>query len=294
MNVTVERVTSVEEFLDRTGSFRNEYPVETNLIGAIATGVSNGMKVYQDCFWWILSKGNEVEGIAIRTPPYRLVVSPASQEAIQLLARSVSDNDREFWGVLGPEDTATEFVAKWCELNGRQRSEFPITMRETIYVLGEHTPLLEVKGSAYKATEKDIPLLIDWVLAFAKEAGVFQPNPPTEAEMLSRLESTAMMLWQVDGYPVAMAGHAAIVDGENIRTGRIGPVYTMPTERGHGYGAAVTSAIIEHLESLKCTSIMLYADNDYGKSNRVYQGLGFRPVGAIVERGAHPDLTESS
>jgi predicted GNAT family acetyltransferase len=31
--------------------------------------------------------------------------------------------------------------------------------------------------------------------------------------------------------------------------------------------------------------VMLYADSDYEKSNRVYQGLGFRAVGAIVELG---------
>ena len=46
------------------------------------------------------------------------------------------------------------------------------------------------------------------------------------------------LLWEVDGEPVAQAAARAVVAGMS----RIGPVYTPPEHRGHGYAAAVTAA----------------------------------------------------
>jgi len=266
--------------------------METNLIGAVATSVATGAKSYPECFWWIVLQGVEVIGLAMRTPPFRLVLSPMPEDAARQLAAVVAQSDPNFWGVNGPEDPASQFMETWCALTNRNKNDFPINMWETIYVLGDHTPLPAVAGSARKADEKDAQFLSEWVFDFANEIGVFQPEPPTETDILKRLEFTAMMIWQVDGRPVAMSGHSALVVDGDKRIGRIGPVYTEPKERGHGYGAAVTSAMIEHLESLGCTSIMLYADSDYEKSNRVYQGLGFRQVGVIVEIGEPPTTIE--
>lgn len=288
MDWLVERVASPEEFLRRTDSFRDAHPMATNIIGSVALSIADETRSYSEYFWWIVLEKNEVVGIAIRTAPHRLLVSPMPKYAARQLAKAVSDNDPDFWGVTGPEGVATELMESWCSYTGRESSDYPIGMRETTYVLGQHTPLADVVGAARKANEGDIALLLKWLPAFAEEVGMFRTGVPSEAELLARLRSTPFVLWEIDGRPVAMSGHAPVVVGPSGRIGRIGPVYTELGERGHGYGAAVTSSMIEHLRSINCSTVMLYADSDYEKSNRVYQGLGFRPVGAIVELGREP------
>jgi len=288
MNWSVERVTSPEDFLQRTASFRNEHPMETNVIGSVAASVADGTRAYPICFWWIVLADNRVVGIAMRTAPYRLLLSPMPEGAARQLARAVVVSDPGCWGVTGPEEVASEFIESWCDQTGKQRSDFPLHMRDTIYVLKQHTPRADVLGGARKADDHDVALLLKWLLAFAEEVGVFHADVPSEEELRNRLRSTSIVIWEAEGHSVAMAGHAPLVEGPNGRIGRIGPVYTEPDERGHGYGAAVTSSMIEHLHSINCSTVMLYADSNYEKSNRVYQGLGFHPVGAIVEFGLEP------
>ena len=100
-----------------------------------------------------------------------------------------------------------------------------------------------------------------------------------------RLSQREMLIWEVDGVPTAMAGYAALISSPSGLIGRIGPVFTSPEHRGYGYGAAVTSAMVEHLREKGCARVILYTDADYPKSNRVYQAMGFREVGAVVELG---------
>ncbi|MGL1760974.1 GNAT family N-acetyltransferase, partial [Vibrio parahaemolyticus] len=64
--------------------------------------------------------------------------------------------------------------------------------------------------------------------------------------------------------------------------GRIGPVYTVPAERGRGYGGAVTAAVTEHLLP-QVDTVMLYTDAANPISNAVYERLGFVHEHDIVE-----------
>lgn len=287
MDYAVEQITSAGEFLRRTESFRAEHPMETNLIGSVATSVADGTRTYSAAFWWLISQGAETVGIAIRTAPYRLVLSPMPLAAVGLLARKVHSVDSGFWGVSGPEDAAREFITRWCSQSGQDLDDFPLHMRDTIYLLEKHTPLLGVDGAARAASVADIPLLIDWLSAFAAEAGTLVASLST-ADLEARLRTSTFIIWEIANRPVALAGHAPLIQSPEGSVGRIGPVYTELAERGNGYGAAVTSAMIEHLTSIGCATIMLYADSDYQKSNRVYANLGFRPVGALVELGSQP------
>lgn len=288
VDFTIVQAASPEEFLERTKTFRDAHLMETNILASVAISISHGNKSYSDYFWWIVLEQDEIVGIAIRTVPNRMLVSPMSMMAARQLAKAVADSDPDFWGVTGPEEVAIELMDSWCGFTGRDSGDYPIGMRETTYLLGQHTPLAGVQGAARLADEGHLELLMKWMPAFAEEVGVFRTGPPSEEELLRRIRATPFVIWEVKGSPVAMSGHSPVVVGANARIGRIGPVYTEPAERGHGYGAAVTSAMIDHLNSLGCSTIMLYADSNYEKSNRVYLGLGFRPVGAIVEIGVAP------
>jgi predicted GNAT family acetyltransferase len=58
---------------------------------------------------------------------------------------------------------------------------------------------------------------------------------------------------------------------------RIGPVYTLPAARGHGYGSAVTAHAARGILDEGAIPV-LYADLANRTSNKIYQAIGFRPV----------------
>ncbi|HUW77384.1 MAG TPA: GNAT family N-acetyltransferase [Candidatus Nanopelagicaceae bacterium] len=292
MDLSIEQESTAGDFLRASQEFRRLNPIETNVIGSVAESVATGARSYQECFWWIVRRDGEVEGVAIRTVPHRLLISPMSKGAARKLAEAVIAIDPGCWGVSGAEESAEEFLARWCELTDKQLKDFPQHMRETIYKLGEHTPLEGVVGLSRRAEASDVVLLLDWLKAFAKEVGVLHVEP-TEVDLITRLESTPIFIWEVNGEPVAMSGHAALVADAEGYIGRIGPVYTEPSARGFGYGAAVTSAMVQHLQTVGCSIIMLYADADYEKSNRLYQKIGFRKVGTVLEFGSTPPIGET-
>jgi len=89
-------------------------------------------------------------------------------------------------------------------------------------------------------------------------------------------------LWEVDGIPVSMSGHASIVATAGATVGRIGPVFTPADQRGTGFGTAITAAMVEHLQP-RCSTIMLFTDELNPTSNGIYERLGFEVVGDIVE-----------
>jgi predicted GNAT family acetyltransferase len=155
-----------------------------------------------------------------------------------------------------------------------------IRMRDVLRVLGTLLEPAPVDGKARRGAETDPAMVLQWESDFLAEAGLppeHLPDDVTLAAMLQRL-----WLWEVDGVPVAMAAHAPIVQTPGGAVGRIGPVYTVPTARRRGIGAAVTSVVARHLLEQGCTA-MLYADAANPTSNGVYERLGFQAVGEHIE-----------
>jgi predicted GNAT family acetyltransferase len=68
-----------------------------------------------------------------------------------------------------------------------------------------------------------------------------------------------------------------------VRIGRVGGVYTPPALRGHGYASANVAAASQHALDSGAVACMLYTDRANPTSNRIYQALGYRPVGDAQE-----------
>ncbi len=71
-----------------------------------------------------------------------------------------------------------------------------------------------------------------------------------------------------------MVGHRRAVAG----VPRIGPVYTPPGHRRHGYAAAAVAALCTRLLDAGATAVVLFADAANPTSIGVDTRLGFRPV----------------
>jgi predicted GNAT family acetyltransferase len=83
-----------------------------------------------------------------------------------------------------------------------------------------------------------------------------------------------MWLWENEaGVPTSLAARQRTTAG----AARIGPVYTPPEHRRHGYGAAVTAACTR--DALRSADgVVLFTDLANPVSNSIYQQIGYLPV----------------
>ena len=180
--------------------------------------------------------------------------------------------------VRGTPTTAAAFSQAWTEATGVTAVT---SFEETLYRLGEMVPPSGVVGQSRLADDGDAELLVGWLDAFFVEAFDSESNPDASREVLVDIAAAGghVVLWTVDGASVAMAR----VHGALLGMSRIGPVYTPPEHRGHGYGAAVTAEAVRHAQCKGARDVVLFADVANPVSNRIYRRLGFVPVAEHVQ-----------
>ena len=183
-------------------------------------------------------------------------------------------------GVRGTSSTAVAFSQAWAEATGATATT---SFTETLYRLGDLVAPTGVVGEPRLAPYEDAEWLAGWFDAFFVEAFDATPDLVARRGVLDAVADAGghVVLWTVDGEPVAMAR----VHGCLLGMSRIGPVYTPPEHRGHGYGAAVTAHAVRHAWSRGARDVLLFADDANPVSNGVYRRLGFVPVGENVQYG---------
>lgn len=283
MDFHVEQAADAATFLARTAELRAGQPLLTNVISTVAQAVADGVDGYEPAFFWLVTdEDGAVVGCASHTPPYRPVLSDLPVAAAHLLADAILAVHPQVQGVNGPAEPAYAFAEAVASRTGAPAGL--LSVRERIYLLHEHTPRPGVPGAARFATSADIPLLVGWFADFFAEVAPDVPALTADA-LAQRLETRDMIMWEHAGDPVAMSGHAALSTSAAGIMGRIGPVFVPVQHRGCGFGAAVTSAMVDHLQARGAEVVLLYADADYEPSNRTYLGIGFRAVADVVELG---------
>ncbi|KUI25914.1 GNAT family N-acetyltransferase [Mycobacterium sp. GA-2829] len=221
--------------------------------------------------------GDELLGAAMRTPPLPLLCGGLHAAPTAAVVGEMVGAGMTLPGVRGPRGFADEFAAQWCAATGASRARTDV---ERLYRLGTLTAPTGVPGTHRVARRSDDPALVEYQCAFAVEAFGHTPDRTRAQATLDSARSVgnAFLLWSAGGAPVAMAG----VRRPTVGVSRIGPVYTAPEVRGRGYGAAVTAAACRWALAAGADQVVLFADIGNPTSNRVYQRLGFVPVGDSV------------
>jgi predicted GNAT family acetyltransferase len=253
-----------------------------NLILGIAGNVRDGL--YEDFGLWLVRDGREVAGAALRTRPYNLILArPRSPEALDTLAEAVADE--KLPGVVGAEPEVHEFAELWTHRTGVAART---NMRQGVYALQKVEPTPTVAGSARVATEEDRELAVHWWIAFAEEA-LHEGGPGRERaeETIDyRLSSrnSGILLWEDRGRPVSIAGWG----GATANGIRIGPVYTPPELRGHGYATALTAELSQRLLDGRLfeggrSFCFLYTDLANPTANAIYERIGYVRIADSAE-----------
>jgi GNAT superfamily N-acetyltransferase len=215
-------------------------------------------------FAWVRDDG-EVVGAALRTPPYNVALSTMPPD----VAAALGADDRSP-GAVGSRDVVEAFAGD-RSLN--------IYMEEKQYVLTDLIAPPPPPGAARRYQAGDADLYVQWLKAFVAETGVTDAGDALLG-LESRLRTGgAMWLWEVDGEPVAMAGRSTLVCG----VPRVGPVWTPPEQRRNGYAAAITAHVCAEAFAVGATACTLFTDAANATSNGVYERLGFRLVGEIID-----------
>jgi predicted GNAT family acetyltransferase len=279
--VIVEPLPDARAFLATVGPYLERREAEHNLLFGIAGNLIKdpARRMTAPPFFAAIRRGGgggngEVVGGALMTPPFNIVLSCIDDEAAwsALLDHLVAERVR-IPGVTAPAELARAFCEAYAARHGLEAER---TMAERIYRLEHVTPPVGVPGTMRLGTTADRDLLVDWADAFLAEA-LDRRDPEEPAELVdSALRSGTRLfyLWEHEGRPVSMAG----VTGPTPHGIRVGPVYTPPADRGHGFASAVTAAASQEQLDQGRSFVFLFTDIHNPTSNKIYQAIGYEPV----------------
>lgn len=265
----IEITTDAAEFRSVAGSFLLRDPLRhTVLTTSIANHVT-GMDAPAGASRFLSVHGEDaaVVGAAMRVAGRDVYLGALPPDGIPAVARALAEVVPDSAGVEGVVADATVFAQHWC---GLLKKGFHQSYRTRLYRLGS-LRIPDVAGQPRRAREPDVALCVDWMAAMQEESGA---GPRLdEAALLRRVEAGRWWLWERDGEPVSLAAHQIPIQGWS----RIGPVYTPPDARGHGYASAVTAHVATLLRA-ENLDVCLFADTANATANRIYRALGFHPT----------------
>ncbi|MFI6179306.1 GNAT family N-acetyltransferase [Nonomuraea sp. NPDC051191] len=215
----------------------------------------------EDAFfaWWTAS--GQVRAAAFRTPPAPLSLTRMPAEAVASLVEALVG---DLSMVIGPVEVTSEVV--------RLLGEPDRTVSERLYRLG--VPAVpSVPGRGRLAGAGDFPLMVSWYQAFGEEVGLGEAHDVAE-RVARRVAGRELFVWEAGGAPVSMAGLGRAAGG----VCRVGPVYTPPSCRRKGYGAAVTAYAGQVALAERCEQVVLFTDLGNPTSNAIYRSIGYEPV----------------
>ncbi len=268
----LRRAADVDDFLAAAGGFLVAREAEHNLILGICSNLREAPEAYPaPPYFATVTDGDRVVAVAIQTPPFQLVLSEIDDPAaIPLLADDLVDRDLP--GAVGPVDHVRAFMTE-REARGAQPAR--LTTSERIFRLTAVTPQPPVPGRMRIAVPADRALVACWLDAFMREAlGDSEPADieGTTDRWIARRGRT-LHLWE-DGEVVSLAGVGSLTPNGV----RIGPVYTPPEYRNHGYASALVAAASQSQLDAGRRFCFLFTDLANPTSNHIYQVIGYEPV----------------
>ncbi|MFB7718521.1 GNAT family N-acetyltransferase [Nocardia sp. NPDC056100] len=264
----VEVTSDPKQFKETAFEFLMRDPVRHTLILSIVQDRAAGLVVDPaPSFFAVVRADAQIVGAMMRTPGRRIVLGQMPFAAIELAAATLAPLTPDAPGVYGDPEAAAEFARAWAALRG---NDFRATVGFHLYLLGTLQPAY-APGQPRQGTADDLDLCLRWTQEFATETA----EPPMAAtDVAARIRAGRWWLWEDNDNPVCLAGHSATLFGIT----RIGPVYTPPSARRHGYASALTSHLSDRIRT-EGSRPCLTADMANPTSNKIYRALGYELVG---------------
>jgi predicted GNAT family acetyltransferase len=258
-------------FLGRAESFLMRAEAENNIMLGICGPPGSPPRAFrEDGYLATVEDAGEVVACAIRTPPYKAVITRAGQKPLECLVDDLAATYPTLPAVLGPEPDVSHFARLW---SGRTGTAARPGMKLRLFETHTVQPLSSRPAGALRlAEETDLPIIAAWAAAFRDEADQSNPSDPHQ-EARERVGQRSVFVWD-DGRPVSMAAWAS----RTARGVRVNFVYTPPEHRKRGYASACVADLTQRLLVEGQAFCCLYTDLSNPTSNRIYHRIGYHPV----------------
>ena len=267
------------EFLEQATPFLLADEVYHNLLLGVPAGlIARPAAPAEPPYFAVVLEDGRVAAAAMMTPPHPLVLSRTERpSALESIARDLIAAGIAPPGVHGPASLGEEFAVLWHRLTGRR---YELSMTQGLYRLTAVRAVRGVPGSLRPAIAQERGLVLEWLRAFNAEAFASSAAPFDAEQVADRRiggRTEALYFWDHEG-PRTLAGSA----GPTPHGIRVGPIFTPPEHRNHGYASACTAELSRLLLERGYQFCFLYTDLANPTSNRIYQRIGYEPVCTVT------------
>jgi predicted GNAT family acetyltransferase len=264
------RVDDVRDFRARTGPLLLADEIRHSVpLGVLAT-IEHDPGRYAEHHLWVVDDAGAAVACALMTPPFHLLAMGGVAGFDELVETVRADGVR-VPGVNGFIPEVEEFAGRWARAAGAS-TRLAMSMR--MYTANRVIPPAEAPGRMRPAVDADRDLLDEWGRAFALETGLPEGPEVLARSLVAQLGADpGLVIWVVDGVPVALAGGRESSPG----IARVGPVYTPPEHRRRGYATSLVAAWTAELLHHGMRRCALFTDLANPTSNSIYQAVGYRP-----------------
>jgi GNAT superfamily N-acetyltransferase len=255
-------------FHDRVAPWLYQDPVRHTLPISVIDAVCRGR--YPEWMLALVEAADAtVSAVGVCTPPHNVIVAATERGAVRSLAEGMAEVGQELPGVVGLVPWVHDFANDWSALTGVRVAE---DMAERLFRLDTLVPPPSTHGTPLPADDTHVELLTEWMRRFLVETDLGE-RLDVRASIEAAVGDGRMYVWQVDDDVVSFCGHGLPVGGQ----ARIGPVYTPPDRRGHGYA----SNLVAHVTATNLERGLvptLFTDLANPTSNGIYQAMGYHGV----------------
>lgn len=270
-------------FGERVLPYLHRDPVRNNVLCTTLGSRLHGLVPLEPDALWVrvLDEHDELVAVAFQTPPYPLQLTAAPPAAVDAVVDHLLARRPDLAMVNGSQAPVDRFAWRWGEATGREPS---VSMRQRMFRLDRVAPPAGVAGRLRPASGTDRQVLIEWISDLRREATPDAPATDVPTMIDRALDGDGgrpgrLWLWEAAGEPVSMLATPPFAAG----VARINAVYTPPARRGHGYASACVAAASQWALDHGAEACMLHTDLANPTSNRIYQAIGYYPVGDATQ-----------
>ena len=275
--IEIRSHSHASELISLSGAYLERHESENNLPIGLVYKLSESPHYYGSKSPFLLSilEQEKVVGVAIMTPPKRIILSKIDTEvlaAITHLVDHLRGTNTRTPGVVGPAVEAQTFSDCWIEAAFGVSAR--IAMRMRVFEARKVTDMSLSSGKLRLARPDDHLLMAKWIANFSEE--IREPvNLDSAKNHAERsINGRELYIWD-DGEPVCIAKEARPTrNGTTINT-----VYTPPEHRNKGYATSCVWSLTQKMLTDRYSFCSLYTDLSNPTSNSIYSKIGYVPVG---------------
>ena len=277
MGIEIRSHDHASELISLSGTYLEQHESENNLPIGLAYKLSEAPHYYGSKSPLLLSilEDERVVGVAIMTPPRRIILSKIDTEVLVVMNRLVHHlrgiNTR-IPGVVGPAVEAQAFSDCWLEETFSVSAR--VAMRMRVFEARKVTNVSLSPGNLRLARMDDQRLMAKWITNFSEEIRepVDLENAKSHAER--SIKRQELYIWD-NGEPVSIAKESRPTrNGTTINT-----MYTPPEYRNKGYATSCVWSLTEQMLTDRYSFCSLYTNLSNPTSNNIYSKIGYVPVG---------------